>query len=212
MAQPHGDALGIDLGLEKFLTTSDREFIARPRFLTSLHRKLQLLQRKYARTKKGSKNREKARSEVARFHDRIALVRKDWQFKLANHLCISEGIGMVFVEDLNLKAMSRRMLRKHTLDAAFGQFLNLLEWVAKKHQVYFARVNPDGTSQTCSKCGTHTGKKELSERVYRCGECGYETDRDHAASEVIRLRGKRTIESSGTLRNRKRLCSRSAGD
>jgi hypothetical protein len=72
-----------------------------------------------------------------------ALVRKDWQFKLANHLCTSEGIGMVFVEDLNLKAMSRGMLRKHTLDAAFGQFLNLLEWVAKKHQVYFARVNPD---------------------------------------------------------------------
>jgi putative transposase len=188
-AQPHGDALGIDLGLEKFLTTSDKEFIARPQFLTSLYRELELLQRKYARTKKGSKNREKARIKVARFHNHIASVRKDWQFKLANHLCTKEGIGMVFVEDLNLKAMSRGMLRKHTLDAAFGQFLNLLEWVAKKHQVYFRRVNPNGTSQTCPKCNAHTGKKELSERVHRCGECGYETDRDHAASEVIRLRG-----------------------
>jgi len=154
-AQPHGDALGIDLGLEKFLTTSDKEFIARPRFLTSLYRKLELLQRKYARTKKGSKNREKARIKVARFHNHIASVRKDWQFKLANHLCTSEGIGMVFVEDLNLKAMSRGMLRKHTLDAAFGQFLNLLEWVAKKHQIYFARVNPNGTSQTCPSSATH---------------------------------------------------------
>ncbi|HEY9850104.1 MAG TPA: transposase [Leptolyngbyaceae cyanobacterium] len=188
-AQPHGDALGIDLGLEKFLTTSDREFIARPRFLTSLSRELELLQRKYARTKKGSSNREKARIKVAKFHNHIASVRKDWQFKLANHLCTKEGIGMVFVEDLNLKAMSRGMLRKHTLDAAFGQFLNLLEWMAKKHQVYFTRVNPDGTSQTCPKCNTHTGKKELSERIHHCGECGYKTDRDHAASEVIRLRG-----------------------
>ncbi len=188
-AQPHGDAIGIDLGLEKFLTTSDKEFIARPRFLTSLCRELELLQRKYARTKKGSKNREKARIKVAKFHNHIANVRKDWQFKLANHLCTKKGVGMVFVEELNLKAMSRGMLRKHTLDAAFGQFLNLLEWVAKKHQVYFLRVNPDGTSQTCPKCGTHTGKKQLSERVHRCGECGYETDRDHAASEVIRLRG-----------------------
>jgi putative transposase len=187
--QPHGDALGIDLGLEKFLTTSHREFIARPRFLTSLYRELELLQRKYARTKKGSKNREKARIKVAKFHNHIASVRKDWQFKMANHLCTKEGIGMVFVEDLNIKAMSRGMLRKHTLDAAFGQFLNLLEWVAKKHQVYFLRVNPDGTSQTCPKCGTHTGKKELSERVHKCDVCGYETDRDHAASEVIRLRG-----------------------
>ncbi len=196
-AQPHGDAIGIDLGLEKFLTTSDREFIARPRFLISLYRKLELLQRKYARTKKGSQNREKVRKKVARFHNHIANVRKDWQFKLANRLCTKEGIGMIFVEDLNLKAMSRGMLRKHTLDAAFGQFLNFLEWVAKKHQVYFARVNPNGTSQTCPKCGTHTGKKELSERRHRCSECGYETDRDHAASEVIRLRGLEELSTQG---------------
>lgn len=66
---------------------------------------------------------------------------------------------MVFVEDLNLKAMSREMLRKHTLDAAFGQFLNFLEWVAKKHQVYFARVNPNGTSQTCPIMWNTYGQK-----------------------------------------------------
>ena len=163
-----------------------------------------MLQRKYARTKKGSKNREKARVRVARFHNHIANVRYDWQFKLANHLCTKVGIGMVFVvseagrsPDLNLKAMSRGMLRKHTLDAAFGQFLNLLEWVAKKHQVYFLRVNSNGTSQTCPKCNTHTGKKELSERVHRCSECGYETDRDRAASEVIRLRGLEQLSTQG---------------
>jgi putative transposase len=104
---------------------------------------------------------------------------------------------MVFVEDLNLKALDRGMLRKHTLDAAFGQFLNKLEWVAKKHKVYFARINPDGTSQTCPKCGTHTGKKELSQRIHKCDVCGYETDRDHAASEVIRLRGLEQLSTVG---------------
>ncbi|WP_226591941.1 RNA-guided endonuclease InsQ/TnpB family protein [Microseira wollei] len=196
-AHPHGDALGIDLGLEKFLTTSDKEFIARPKFLTSLYRELELLQRKYARTKKDSANREKARIKVAKFHNHIASVRKDWQFKLANRLCKKDGIGMIFVEDLNLKAMSRGMLRKHTLDAAFGQFLNLLEWVAKKHLVYFARVNPDGTSQTCPKCNTHTGKKELSLRVHKCDRCGYETDRDYAAALVIRLRGLEQLSTQG---------------
>lgn len=196
-AMPNGDAIGIDLGLEKFLTTSDKEFIARPRFLVDLHRKMKLLQRKYARTKKGSKNREKLRIKIARLHNHIANTRKDYHFKLATHLCTKRGIGMVFVEDLNLKAMSRGMLRKHTLDAAFGQFLNILEWEAKKHQIYFARVNPDGTSQTCPKCNTHTGKKELSERVHQCGECGYQTDRDHASAEVIRLRGLELISTVG---------------
>lgn len=93
--------------------------------------------------KKVLKTARKLESKLPDSTTTAAQVRKDWQFKLANHLCTSEGIGMVFVEDLNLKAMSRGMLRKHTLDAAFGQFLNLLEWVAKKHQLYFARVNPD---------------------------------------------------------------------
>ncbi len=32
----------------------------------------------------------------------------------------------------------------------------------------------------------HTGKKELSERVHHCYECGYITDRDVAALIVIR--------------------------
>ena len=35
--------------------------------------------------------------------------------------------GMLFAEDLNLKAMSSEMLCQHTLDAGFGQFLNILE-------------------------------------------------------------------------------------
>ncbi len=40
-AQPHGEAIGIDLGLEKFLTTSDKEFIA----LTAQLNLLKLIQR-----------------------------------------------------------------------------------------------------------------------------------------------------------------------
>jgi putative transposase len=196
-ATPHGDALGLDLGLQHFLVTSERDFISRPRFLVSLHSELKLLQRKYARAKKGSKNREKLRVKVAKLHNHIARVRKDWHFKLANYLCAKENVGMLFVEDLNLKAMSRGMLRKHTLDAGFGQFLNILEWCAKKHQVLFARVDPNGTSQTCPKCNHHTGKKSLSERVHFCNVCGYQTDRDHAAAEVIRWRGLESISTQG---------------
>ena len=69
--------------------------------------------------------------------------------------------------------------------------------VAKKHQVYFARVNPDGTSQTCPKCGTYTGKKDLSVRIHQCDSCGYQTNRDHAAAEVIRLQGIEQISTQG---------------
>ncbi|WP_370583844.1 zinc ribbon domain-containing protein [Oxynema sp. CENA135] len=58
-----------------------------------------------------------------------------------------------------------------------------------KRGVYFATVDPNGTSQTCPQCGAHTGKKELSERVHYCDECGYVTDRDVAAAQVVMQRG-----------------------
>ncbi|HEY9709723.1 MAG TPA: transposase, partial [Oculatellaceae cyanobacterium] len=78
---------------------------------------------------------------------------------------------------------------KHTLDAGFGEFLSILEWVCWKHGVYFAKVNPDGTSQSCPNCNHHTGKKHLSELIYHCDRCGYTTDRDVAAAQVVMQRG-----------------------
>ncbi|HEY9610263.1 transposase, partial [Allocoleopsis sp.] len=187
--QPHGRAVGIDLGLEKFLTTSDREFIGRPKFFVEKQRKLKLLQRRLARKIERSANYEKARRQVAKHHNNIAAARKDYHYKTANHLCRDQQIGMIFAEDLNLKAMSRGMLCKQTLDAAFGQFLDILKFVCWKKGIFFARVNPDGTSQTCPMCWEATGKKELSHRTHSCQFCGYQTDRDHAAAEVVRQRG-----------------------
>ena len=81
------------------------------------------------------------------------------------------------------------MLCKHTLEAGFGQFLNILEFVCWKRGVYFGRVDPDLTSQTCPRCQTITGKKELSERIHSCPKCGYTTDRDMAAAQVVAQRG-----------------------
>ena len=96
---------------------------------------------------------------------------------------------MIFAEDLNLKAMSRGMLCKQTLDAGWGQFLSLLKWVCWKRDVYFALVDGSYTSQTCPQCQTVTGKKELAQRVHQCSTCGYQTDRDVAAAQVVMQRG-----------------------
>jgi len=77
----------------------------------------------------------------------------------------------------------------HCLDAGWGGFLEILGWVCKKRGVYFAKVDPRGTSQTCPLCQAHTGKKELSERVHHCFECGYTIDRDVASAQVVEQRG-----------------------
>ncbi|NES05987.1 MAG: transposase [Okeania sp. SIO2F4] len=83
----YGRAIGIDLGLERFLTVSDGSFQERPKFFKSMQGKLKLLQSRAARKQKGSQNWEKAQTKVARIHHRIANCRKDFHLKTAHKLC-----------------------------------------------------------------------------------------------------------------------------
>ena len=183
----HGHAKGIDIGLEYFAATSDGELIHRPKFFKSLHRKLKLLQRRLKFKKLGSNSRNKLNKKIAKLHEKISNTRKDFHFKTAHKL--SEDTGAIFVEDINFTSWSRNMLRKHNLDAGFGQFINILQYVCWKTDTYFAKVNKDYTSQTCPNCNELTGKKDLSVRVHSCQHCGYTTQRDVAAAQVIRNRG-----------------------
>jgi putative transposase len=96
---------------------------------------------------------------------------------------------MVFVEDLNLKALAKGMLRKHCLDAGWGGFFTIMEQICFKRGVFFLKVDSRKSSQICPSCLVETGKKQLSERVHQCSECGYVVDRDVAAAMVVKHRG-----------------------
>ena len=134
----HGHPLGIDIGLESFLATSVGELVARPKFFNSLHRKLELLQRRLKHKKLGSNNRRKLNSKIARLHQQISDTRKNFHWKLAHHLC--DQAGSIFVEDIDFRAWAKGMFGKHTLDASFGQFFNILSYVCWKRGVFFAKV------------------------------------------------------------------------
>ena len=64
-----------------------------------------------------------------------------------------------------------------------------LEWVCQKRGVFFFKVDQNGISQTCPNCLVATGEEELSERIYKCSECGYEADQHMAAAQVVVQRG-----------------------
>lgn len=184
---PHGEGIGIDVGLTSMVATSNGLLIKRPRFFVDAERKLKLLQQRVSRKRKGSNNWLKATMKVARLHEYVANCRKDWHRKLSHQLC--DDVGMIFGEDLNLVGLSRGMLGKHCLDAGFGQFFNILEQTCLKRGVYFQKVDARKTSQICPNCQHETGKKTLAERVHKCENCGYETDRDVAAAQVVLQRG-----------------------
>ncbi|MDJ0724222.1 MAG: transposase [Prochloraceae cyanobacterium] len=185
--KPYGRAIGIDIGLESFLVTSDNFRVKPARFFRDLQGRLKELQRKASRKKKRSKNWEKAQIEVARLHHKIANSRKNFHLNVAHKLC--DLADSIYVEDIDFRVSAKGFLGKEMLDGGFGQFRQLLSWVCWKRGKYMGQVDHKYTSQICPECGTHTGKKELSQRKHNCPECGYTSGRDHASARVILNRG-----------------------
>nr|WP_274532146.1 transposase [Ktedonobacter racemifer] len=70
-------AIGADLGLKSFVALSSGEIVGNPRFFAKDEKHLARAQRRHAKKKKGSKNRDKARKKVARLHAHIADRRRD---------------------------------------------------------------------------------------------------------------------------------------
>lgn len=184
---PHGYALGVDVGIQSMLATSDGLVIPRPKFLDKALRKIKLLQRKLRNKTIGSEKWKKLQHRIALLHEAVANRRRDYHFKLAHKLC--EGVGMIFVEDINFTSWSKGIFCKQSLDMGLGQFFNILEYVCSQTDTFFAKVDKNHTSQICPNCSTHTGKKRLDVRIHECSECGYTVDRDIAAAQIVYMRG-----------------------
>ena len=200
---PHGHSIGVDVGLLSYVATSDSYIEPRPKFFKTAKSRLKVLQKRLSRKMKRGKNYEKARIKVAKQHNHIAFKRTDYQFKLAHKLC--DMADTIFVEDCDFRIMAKGMLGKHTIDASFGSFRTVLEYVAKKRDVFVGRVDHRGTSQTCPNCRSSL-RKELSDRYHVCHECGYgveiPVDRDIASAQEICNRGQEAVRPRvGVRRN-----------
>ncbi|MGB5634469.1 MAG: transposase [Waterburya sp.] len=190
---PHGHAIGIDVGLLSYVATSDGYTEGRPKFFKTAYRRLKVLQKRLSRKMKRGQNYEKARIQVAKQHNHIAFKRADYQFKLAHKLC--DLAGTIYLEDCDFRLMAKGMLGKHTIDAAFGQQRRILEYVARKRDVFVGRVDHRGTSQTCPNCRTEV-RKDLSVRLHECDQCGYVVERDLASAQEICNRGIETYRGT----------------
>src|SRR5438128_12182250 len=192
-------AVGIDVGLNRLATLSTGEGVENQAFLKTALKKLRQANKRLHRRKLGSKNREKARKQVARLHYRITCLRDDVLHKLTTRL--ANCYGIIGLEDLNLKGLLKnRKLARSFSDAALGRLVNLL--TSKMEQrggqvIKAGRFFP--SSKTCHGCGWKWETMGLSDRVVRCQnpKCAYyqfEQDRDHNASlnilhEALRLIG-----------------------
>jgi putative transposase len=133
------------------------------------------LQRTLSRKKKGSRNREKARIQLAKSWRKVRLQRDDYCQKITTSL--AKRFGKIVFEKLSID----KMVKNHNLaQSILGQL------AACKAEVII--VDPSNTTQRCSCCGSMPEKKiDLKVRVYKCSSCGLVLNRDYnAALEILR--------------------------
>lgn len=173
------------MGLETFAQLSNGESIPNPRFFRQEQKALAKAQRRLSKCEKGTKERRRYRKPVARIHERIAWKRHDFAHKESRK--VVQRFGTIVVEDMSVNDMLQkgtRALSRSIADAAWGNFLSMLEAKAEEAGRKFAKVNPAYTSQTCSACG-YRQKMPLSERVFACPSCGVHLCRDFNAAVNI---------------------------
>lgn len=179
-------SVGGDMGLRRLLTLSDGTLIDNPRWLRDSLAQLRRAQRKLSRAVKGSNRRADQRRLVARLHEHVANIRRDFWHKLTHWLV--NAYGLIALETLNLDFMLRHAhLSLSAHDAGLGVFQTLLAYKAVEAGSHVTFVNAAYTSQACSGCGALV-EKALSVRVHSCPCCHLELDRDvNAAINILNL-------------------------
>ena len=159
-------------------------------------RKLKISQRKLNKKKKGSNNRDKARLKVSKLHKKVKNQRNDYQHKVSRELVNKYNI--ICLETLKVKNMIKnRRLAKAISDTSWSSFVSKLEYKVAENQGYLVKIDRFyPSSKTCSNCGCVKESLKLSERTYKCNECGFTIDRDLNASINILNVGLKQIEAT----------------
>jgi putative transposase len=190
------DVVGVDLGLKMAAVIHDGgqcNVVEAPRVLRKNLRKLSRLNRRLARKQKGSRNREKAKLDLARLHYRISCLRQDHLHQLTSSLARTKSV--IVLEDLNVKGMQQN---KHlALSIGDAGFAELRRQLTYKSDWYGARLiiadrfHP--STQICSRCGALDeqlrGFAGLKRRSFDCPVCRVSLDRDENAAFNLRAYG-----------------------
>jgi putative transposase len=165
---PTGRSVGVDVGVARFLTISDGEVVANPRFLDAAQQRIADLQRRKQRARPGSGNRRRLRQALARDWRKVRNRRRDFHHKTARALvdtCDALALEALRVDAMTASASrtleqpgtnvaAKSGLNRSILDAGWAQFTITLTAKAESAGRRVVRVDPSYTSVTCHTCGT----------------------------------------------------------
>ena len=174
-----GKAVGIDVGVEKLLVTSDGEYVPNLRPYEKALKKVRRLHKALSRKEFLSHNWFKAKIKLARAYEHLADLRRDLYMKLGRYF--AEHYDAVVMEDIHVKQLigksGRRRMRLH--DVAFHELRSIVKYQMEKYGKKVVFVDPRNSSKTCAKCGYVKDDLALSDRVFECPKCGWRADRDY---------------------------------
>jgi putative transposase len=178
--------------------SNDTPPVESPKALRRNLKKLKRLSRSLNRKVKGSANRRKARAKIAKLHARIANIRGDALHKLTTNLV--RRFDVIGIEDLNVRGMmANGRLARAVADVGMSQFARQLVYKAEMsgaRVVVADRWFP--SSKMCSNCGHVHGGLTLSDRYWRCDECGVVHERDrNAAINLMRFAASSAVTACG---------------
>jgi putative transposase len=174
--------VGIDLGLEDFVATSDGEKVSAPRFYRGLEPKIAIAQRA------GKKDRVRA------IHAKIANRRRDSLHQFSTRLV--REYDTIFVGNVNASALAKTPHAKSVLDASWSAFRTMLRYKCDFAGATFAEVNEAFSTQICSACDACSGPKGIAGlgiRAWICSRCGTVHDRNVNAAKNILAAGRRRL-------------------
>nr|DAS48212.1 MAG TPA: endonuclease [Caudoviricetes sp.] len=189
--------IGIDLGLKNLAICSDGSTyhnINKTYNVRKIEKRLKREQRKLSRKvmsiKKGEstqKNFVKQKLKVQKFYQRLTNIRTDYLNKTI-HSIVKTKPAFIVIEDLNVSGMMKnRHLSKAVAQQKFFEFKTKLISKCKENNIELRVVDRwYPSSKLCHSCGHIKKDLNLSDRIYRCSECGYVEDRDINASLNLR--------------------------
>lgn len=188
--------IGIDLGLNDFLITSEVDKESNPKYYRKTEKKLKRAQKSLSNKTKGSKNRYKTRVNVARIHEKIKNQRSDFLHKLSYKLTHENQV--IYLEDLNVKGMMKnRHLAKSIGDVSWGEFARQLKYKARWQGsivVQIGRFEPSSKLCSTKDCDYKNNDLKLSQRNWTCPKCNVTHDRDVNAAKNIEIIGRGTAD------------------
>lgn len=191
-----GKSIGFDFGFKgkMLIAPNKKDDIIAPSFFKEKQKAIAKANRNLSTKRFRSNNRRKAQLALARLHRKITNQRKAYHWQLARELC--KKYAVICLEDLNMKWMQKGHGKK-VGDYGFGEFLNILEYVAPQFNTKVVKIGKFyPSSQLCNECGYQNPKvKDLSVREWTCPSCGHHCDRDRNAAQNILDEGLRLLSA-----------------